>query len=80
MKPLSVSVCPMMIVYSPDGILLSEYVVPSGEYTIISGQTATESGFNIIYGDIIPCAAGFVMIIISGIILSLGTTKKKENE
>ena len=41
---------------------------------------ATESGFNIIYGVVIPCAAGVVMIIISVIILSLGTTKKKENE
>ena len=33
-----------------------------------------------IYGDVIPCAAGVVMIIISVIILSLGTTKKKEIE
>lgn len=63
-----------------DGTTYSLSSMPSGEYTIISGQVATESGFNIIYGDIIPCAAGFVMIIISVIILSLGTTKKKENE
>ena len=63
-----------------DGTTYSLSSMPSGEYTIISGQAATESGFNMIYGDIIPCAAGFVMIIISGIILSLGTTKKKENE
>lgn len=48
--------------------------------TIISGQAATESGFNMIYGVVIPCAAGVVMIIISAIILSLGTTKKKEIE
>ena len=63
-----------------DGTTYSLSSMPSGEYTIISGQAATESGFNMIYGDIIPCAAGFVMIIISVIILSLGTTKKKENE
>lgn len=63
-----------------DGTTYSLSSMPSGEYTIISGQAATESGFNMIYGDIIPCAAGVVMIIISGIILSLGTTKKKENE
>ena len=63
-----------------DGTTYSLSSMPSGEYTIISGQAATESGFNMIYGDVIPCAAGFVMIIISGIILSLGTTKKKENE
>ena len=63
-----------------DGTTYSLSSMPSGEYTIISGQAATESGFNMIYGDIIPCVAGFVMIIISGIILSLGTTKKKENE
>ncbi len=54
--------------------------MPSGEYTIISGQAATESSFNMIYGVVIPCATGVVMIIISAIILSLGTTKKKENE
>ena len=63
-----------------DGTTYSLSSMPSGEYTIISGQAATESGFNIIYGDVIPCAAGVVMIIISVIILSLGTTKKKENE
>ena len=63
-----------------DGATYSLSSMPSGEYTIISGQVATESGFNMIYGDIIPCAAGVVMIIISVIILSLGTTKKKENE
>ena len=63
-----------------DGTTYSLSSMPSGEYTIISGQVATESGFNIIYGDVIPCAAGVVMIIISVIILSLGTTKKKENE
>lgn len=63
-----------------DGTTYSLSSMPSGEYTIISGQPATESGFNMIYGDVIPCAAGVVMIIISGIILSLGTTKKKENE
>ena len=60
-----------------DGTTYSLSSMPSGEYTIISGQAATESGFNMIYGVVIPCAAGFVMIIISGIILSLGTTKKK---
>lgn len=63
-----------------DGTTYSLSSMPSGEYTIISGQVATESGFNMIYGDVIPCAAGVVMIIISVIILSLGTTKKKENE
>ena len=63
-----------------DGTTYSLSSMPSGEYTIISGQAATESGFNMIYGDVIPCAAGVVMIIISAIILSLGTTKKKENE
>ena len=63
-----------------DGTTYSLSSMPSGEYTIISGQSATESGFNMIYGDVIPCAAGVVMIIISAIILSLGTTKKKENE
>ena len=63
-----------------DGTTYSLSSMPSGEYTIISGQAATESGFNMIYGDVIPCAAGVVMIIISVIILSLGTTKKKENE
>ena len=63
-----------------DGTTYSLSSMPSGEYTIISGQAATESGFNIIYGVVIPCAAGVVMIIISVIILSLGTTKKKENE
>ncbi|MEZ7906377.1 MAG: DoxX family membrane protein, partial [Ruminococcus bromii] len=63
-----------------DGTTYSLSSMPSGEYTIISGQAATESGFNMIYGVVIPCAAGVVMIIISGIILSLGTTKKKENE
>ena len=63
-----------------DGTTYSLSSMPSGEYTIISGQPATESGFNMIYGVVIPCAAGVVMIIISGIILSLGTTKKKENE
>lgn len=63
-----------------DGTTYSLSSMPSGEYTIISGQVATESGFNIIYGDVIPCATGVVMIIISVIILSLGTTKKKENE
>lgn len=63
-----------------DGTTYSLSSMPSGEYTIISGQPATESGFNMIYGVVIPCAAGVVMIIISAIILSLGTTKKKENE
>lgn len=63
-----------------DGTTYSLSSMPSGEYTIISGQVATESGFNMIYGVVIPCAAGIVMIIISAIILSLGTTKKKENE
>ena len=63
-----------------DGTTYSLSSMPSGEYTIISGQAATESGFNMIYGVVIPCAAGVVMIIISSIILSLGTTKKKENE
>lgn len=63
-----------------DGTTYSLSSMPSGEYTIISGRAATESGFNMIYGDVIPCAAGVVMIIISVIILSLGTTKKKENE
>lgn len=63
-----------------DGTTYSLSSMPSGEYTIISGQAATESGFNMIYGVVIPCAAGVVMIIISAIILSLGTTKKKENE
>ena len=63
-----------------DGTTYSLSSMPSGEYTIISGQAATESGFNMIYGVVIPCAAGVVMIIISVIILSLGTTKKKENE
>ena len=63
-----------------DGTTYSLSSMPSGEYTIISGQAATESGFNMIYGDVIPCAAGVVMIIISAIILSLGTTKKKEIE
>lgn len=63
-----------------DGTTYSLSSMPSGEYTIISGQAATENGFNMIYGDVIPCAAGVVMIIISVIILSLGTTKKKENE
>ena len=63
-----------------DGTTYSLSSMPSGEYTIISGQAATESGFNMIYGDVIPCAAGVVMIIISVIILSLGTTKKKEIE
>ena len=63
-----------------DGTTYSLSSMPSGEYTIISGQVATESGFNMIYGVVIPCAAGVVMIIISVIILSLGTTKKKENE
>lgn len=63
-----------------DGTTYSLSSMPSGEYTIISGQAATESGFNMIYGVVIPCVAGIVMIIISAIILSLGTTKKKENE
>lgn len=63
-----------------DGTTYSLSSMPSGEYTIISGQAATENGFNMIYGDVIPCAAGVVMIIISVIILSLGTTKKNENE
>lgn len=63
-----------------DGTTYSLSSMPSGEYTIISGQAATESSFNMIYGVVIPCAAGVVMIIISVIILSLGTTKKKENE
>lgn len=63
-----------------DGTTYSLSSMPSGEYTIISGQAATESGFNMIYGVVIPCAAGVVMIIISVIILSFGTTKKKENE
>lgn len=63
-----------------DGTTYSLSSMPSGEYTIISGQAATESGFNMIYGVVIPCAAGVVMIIISAIILSLGTTKKKEIE
>lgn len=63
-----------------DGTTYSLSSMPSGEYTIISGQAVAESDFNFVYGDVIPCAAGFVMIIISVIILSLGTTKKKENE
>ena len=63
-----------------DGITYSLSSMPSGEYTIISGQAVAESDFNFVYGDVIPCAAGVVMIIISVIILSLGTTKKKENE
>lgn len=63
-----------------DGTTYSLSSMPSGEYTIISGQAVAESDFNFVYGDVIPCAAGVVMIIISGIILSLGTTKKKENE
>lgn len=63
-----------------DGTTYSLSSMPSGEYTIISGQAATESDFNMIYGVVIPCAAGIVMIIISAIILSLGTTKKKEIE
>lgn len=63
-----------------DGTTYSLSSMPSGEYTIISGQAATESGFNMIYGVVIPCAAGVVMIIISAIILSLGTTKKKKIE
>ena len=63
-----------------DGTTYSLSSMPSGEYTLISGQAATESGFNMIYGVVIPCAAGVVMIIISAIILSLGTTKKKEIE
>ena len=63
-----------------DGTTYSLSSMPSGEYTIISGQAVAESDFNFVYGDVIPCAAGVVMIIISVIILSLGTTKKKENE
>ena len=45
-----------------DGTTYSLSSMPSGEYTIISGQAATESGFNMIYGDVIPCAAGVVMV------------------
>ena len=63
-----------------DGTTYSLSSMPSGEYTIISGQTVQDGGFNVVYGVVIPCAAGVVMIIISVIVLSLGAKKKKDNE
>lgn len=63
-----------------DGTEYSLSSMPSGEYTIISGQAVAESDFNVVYGIVIPCAAGVVMIIISVIVLSLCKTKKKDNE
>lgn len=63
-----------------DGTEYSLSSMPSGEYTIISGQAVAESDFNVAYGIVIPCGAGVVMIIISVIVLSLCKTKKKDNE
>ena len=61
-----------------DGTTYSLSSMPSGEYTIISGQAATESGFNMIYGVVIPCAAGVVMIIISAIYSALAQQRKRK--
>lgn len=63
-----------------DGTEYSLSSMPSGEYTIISGQAVVESDFNVVYGIVIPCAAGVLMIIVSVIVLSLCKTKKKDNE
>lgn len=63
-----------------EGTSYSLSSMPSGEYTIISGQTVRDGGFNVIYGVVIPCAAGVVMLVIGIIVINLGTTKKKDNE
>lgn len=63
-----------------DGTSYSLSSMPSGEYTIISGQSVQDGGFNVVYGVVIPCAAGVVMLVIGIIVINLGTTKKKDNE
>ncbi len=63
-----------------DGTTYSLSSMPSGEYTIISGQAVQDGGFNMVYGIVIPCAAGVVMLVISIIVINACTTKKKDNE
>lgn len=63
-----------------DGTSYSLSSMPSGEYTIISGQTVQDGGFNVVYGVVIPCAAGVVMLVIGIIVINACTTKKKDNE
>lgn len=63
-----------------DGTTYSFDSMQSGEYTIISGTSSVQGGFNIVYGIVIPCAAGVVMLVATFIVLNICTVKKKENE